>query len=182
MEKREYSQQNIAEFFRESNAIEGVYGEAPLTSSRLAWDYIQTHEVLTLDILLECHRIIMGELAPNIAGKLRTYAVFVGGREGYPHTILKNALTKWLNQINSEINITNYERYTKTLHIWFEFIHPFADGNGRTGRLVYLWHRQKLNLPIEIIYAKEKQENYYRWFRDPELVDKYGYTPGGYNG
>lgn len=52
------------------------------------------------------------------------------------------------------------------LHAQFETIHPFADGNGRTGRMIvtmFLWHKQLLELPVLYLstYFKKHQDVYY---------------------
>ena len=52
------------------------------------------------------------------------------------------------------------------LHAQFETIHPFLDGNGRTGRMLvtmFLWHRRLLEMPVLYLstYFKEHQEVYY---------------------
>ena len=52
------------------------------------------------------------------------------------------------------------------LHAQFEAIHPFLDGNGRTGRMLvtmFLWHRRLLEMPVLYLstYFKEHQEVYY---------------------
>ena len=52
------------------------------------------------------------------------------------------------------------------LHAQFETIHPFLDGNGRTGRMLvtmFLWHRRLLEMPVLYLstYFKKYQETYY---------------------
>lgn len=57
------------------------------------------------------------------------------------------------------------------LHAQFETIHPFLDGNGRTGRLLitfYLIHHNYLDLPALFLssYFKNHQSLYYKKLRD----------------
>ena len=52
------------------------------------------------------------------------------------------------------------------IHAQFEVIHPFLDGNGRTGRMlitIYLWHEGCLEKPVLFLssYFKEHQQVYY---------------------
>lgn len=52
------------------------------------------------------------------------------------------------------------------LHAQFETIHPFTDGNGRTGRLLvtlFIWHEKLLELPLLYLsdFFKKNQNSYY---------------------
>ena len=52
------------------------------------------------------------------------------------------------------------------LHAQFEIIHPFTDGNGRTGRMIvtmFLWHQKLLEAPVLYLssYFKKHQDVYY---------------------
>lgn len=53
----------------------------------------------------------------------------------------------------------------KTMHIRFERIHPFFDGNGRTGRMLMWWQEIKFGHVPTLILASERQE-YYKWFKE----------------
>ena len=64
---------------------------------------------------------------------------------------------------NSEINVD--EETIEQDHIWFEKIHPFEDGNGRTGRILMNIQRLNAGLPLLIIHEGKEQMEYYKWFQ-----------------
>lgn len=65
------------------------------------------------------------------------------------------------------------------IHAQFETIHPFNDGNGRTGRMIitmYLWYKKILKMPILYIssYFRQHQKTYYArldGYHDGEVED-----------
>ena len=158
----------IKQYLCESNAIENVYGKKPLQDSLKAWTYIQWKNNLSEKIICEAHRLIMKRLHRRIAGQIRKCNVYVAGQMKYSPEILKQSLKSWLVFANSAAT----REEIRESHVWFEFIHPFEDGNGRVGRLLMLWQREKAGLPVDIILASEKQK-YYWWFNDPILLRKY---------
>lgn len=64
------------------------------------------------------------------------------------------------------------------LHYQFEAIHPFSDGNGRTGRMLmplYLMKQARLPVPVLFIshYILEHRDDYYRKLREVTLERKW---------
>jgi len=55
-------------------------------------------------------------------------------------------------------------------HIEFEKIHPFEDGNGRTGRLLLNYELLKNNLPSFVI-SKEDRIKYFEFLRTDNNTD-----------
>ena len=61
-------------------------------------------------------------------------------------------------------------------HIEFENIHPFIDGNGRTGRLLLIYEMISLGLlPVDIRY--EERDRYYAAIRSYRDKEKYSTRP-----
>lgn len=163
---------DVLKFLLESNAIEDVFTGSALITSYEAWDYALNGpgEKFTLSWLLEIHRILYAEfdsvLKPRIAGKLRDYDVLVGGRHcKFVHEIkLEEDLTWILTCMDTPPKNENVEDYARWCHVEFEKIHPFGDGNGRTGRILYNVQRLALGLPVHVIEAAKRQA-YYSWFK-----------------
>lgn len=150
----------VLKFLEQSNAIEGIYGADSLLEAYNAWEFITEEKELTLSNIRKTHKIIMKneELSPEDKGYFRKRAVFVGGREGVAWHTIPVTMLYWLTYVNERTHSW------KELHIRYEKIHPFIDGNGRTGRIFMNWQRVKVGLPILII-EESKKADYYRWFK-----------------
>lgn len=75
-------------------------------------------------------------------------------------------IREWCKDMNRKRSnsVVDNELLSKTLHIVFEKIHPWMDGNGRTGRIFMNWHRIKiLGLPLKTIKYEDRFD-YYKWF------------------
>jgi Fic family protein len=163
----------IKEFLRESNAVEGVYSEEAFKYALMAFTYLKKYNTLTLENVLQCHKILMRKLNKAIAGKLRTVNVYVGGDAKIDHKKVESELTKWFRNASPIANPSRFKDFKdiKRSHVDFENIHPFEDGNGRVGRIIMLWHGVKTGVWIPIIYEDTKH-HYYKWFVDEEAERK----------
>jgi Fic family protein len=135
---------------------------------------------LTLRFLRELHKELMDKArATHFAdpGQFRKSLNWIGG------TNLNNA--RFVPPPVAEMNtaLDHLEKYIHTeddlltiikagiLHAQFETIHPFLDGNGRTGRMFitfYLWHEHFLENPVLFLssYFRKYQETYYEKLTD----------------
>jgi Fic family protein len=71
-----------------------------------------------------------------------------------------NNLIRFMNLKNQEVLVQ-----TAIMHAQFEIIHPFCDGNGRTGRILiplFLWRKKLISAPMFYIseYFDEKRDEY----------------------
>lgn len=99
----------------------------------------------------------------------RKVQVFIRGSEHIPPEPEKipNLMNYYIyNYNNDEQEI--FEKIAK-YHIEFEKIHPFEDGNGRTGRLLLNYELLKNNLP-PIVIAKEDRVKYFEYLRNDDNI------------
>jgi len=153
---------NEIEFLKESNAIEREYSQEALKDSKDAWDYAMSEKEVSMTMILDVHRRLMKNLNHGIAGKIRHVDVYVGNRKCLEPPYIKKSLECLI-----EIKPSTEERI-KEWHVEFERVHPFEDGNGRTGRILMNFQRLKIELPLLIIHEGKEQLEYYKWFRREE--------------
>ncbi len=91
--------------------------------------------------LLAMHHALMNETDPGNAGRWRTEQVWIGGGNLGPHVALfvpphHDRLDDALDDLVKFIGRDDLPvlAHAALAHAQFETIHPFADGNGRTGR------------------------------------------------
>lgn len=159
------------EFLKESNKIEGEYSEEALDDSEDAWEYAKVMIPIGMKIDVQyiktIHKFLMKRLDSRIAGKIRKCDVSIAGRLGINPEEIEEELFKWCERGNirflnspKDIAINEIEK----IHVEFEKIHPFEDGNGRTGRILMNIQRLRSHIDILIIHEGKEQQNYYRWF------------------
>ena len=102
---------------------------------------IELAEDISMAAIIEMQRVLLEESAPHLVGEFRHEQVWVGGTSISPHGAqyvaphdsrvepLMRDLIGFTRRLDIPVLI-----HTAIAHAHFETIHPFADGNGRTGR------------------------------------------------
>lgn len=92
-------------------------------------------------------------------GSFREHEIepFAGGMQPPSWPLVQAEMDGWLHDVNrlrehGEYPVMDMAR----LHAEFERIHPFLDGNGRTGRLVMNLLLVRLGMPPAIIYTRDR--------------------------
>lgn len=135
------------------------------------FELVKKHRLLTNNYILEIQKIIE--------------PVRPGFRK-VPGTVLKNTAGETIYEPPQDANeiiqfMTNLEKYINEdemhdvdplvkmaiIHYQFESIHPFYDGNGRTGRIInilYLGQKELLDIPVLYLsrYIIQNKMKYYR--------------------
>lgn len=127
---------------------------------------------LNIDTMLLLHKMLISNIRDDIAGRFRNENEFV--RVGSHIAPNPREIEERIKKMLSEYNAINYENIIKRiarLHLTFEYIHPFVDGNGRIGRVInnYLLIREGF-VPINIKFID--REKYYQAFREFDEKDK----------
>ncbi len=130
-------------------------------------EYIRTksqESEVSKDLILLLHKMLLGGINDNIAGRFRgpneyvRIGTFIASTPEHINTRIEQMLVDY----TSDHEAYFAEKITR-FHLELETIHPFVDGNGRIGRALINYQLLRLGFPPIIIRDKEKQL-YYRNF------------------
>ena len=120
---------------------------------------------LTEDLLKKTHEILMKNtlnyrIKDAVAGEYTNTDMAAGDTVFGDHKMLIEQVPKLLSQTQKmlEQNTLHPVVLSARFHCFFEYLHPFRDGNGRIGRLFANFILAKLNHPIIIIEREKKSE------------------------
>ena len=127
---------------------------------------------LDQDMILFLHKMLLSNIDDKVAGRFRkgNELVRVGSHIAPVLAEIAERLKKILSEYNANSEKNIVERIAK-LHLEFEYIHPFIDGNGRIGRVInnFLFIKEGY-VPINIKFIN--RANYYDAFKEFDLTGK----------
>jgi Fic family protein len=198
MEGKSFYEHFITEFTYSSNAIEGSTLTLKETSKLLfeglspkksmkniieaqnhkrAYDYLTTikEEKISQELVCQIQKLVVeGTLTEELKeyeGKLRGVNVSVGTYIAPPFIQVPRRLTaliRWFNSNRGKIHPVVLATY---FHSEFENLHPFVDGNGRSGRLFVNFMLTNLGYPPIVIFFKHRPKYYEALERAREKKD-----------
>ena len=123
-------------------------------------EIIKRNEHLSLRLIREFHSLVLNDDIEN-RGKFKksNNEILGAGFETMPYYLVEEKLTELIEKFNSGENNDLIMRVA-CFHADFEKIHPFIDGNGRTGRLLLNLELMKNGYPITVIQNEEREEYY----------------------
>ena len=112
---------------------------------------------LTHDDIFRLHAIIAGEVMDQGgAGRYRTMRVRVGRYVPPPPDAVSGLMFELLEWWNKDAPGISPVLTSAIVHYRVEAIHPFADGNGRTGRSLALWELYRRGFDSHHIFAVDE--------------------------
>lgn len=109
----------------------------------------------------EIHAIVLRSIDVDNAGNYRRLNVRIGGTDYVPPPALAvpermEEFGRWLAGSKPEHPLA----VAAIAHAWFETIHPFVDGNGRTGRLLANLLLMRHGYPVTVLRVEERARYY----------------------
>jgi Fic family protein len=131
--------------------------------------YIDTkakEQEISLPVILLLHKMLISNIRDDVAGRFRKDGEWV--RVANHIAVNPKEVVGRLEKMLTGYNASSHENIIKRialLHLTFEHIHPFVDGNGRIGRVInnYLLIREGF-VPINIKFIDRKM--YYESFKE----------------
>lgn len=141
------------------------------TALRYGFEKVKGKSLLTNNLILEIQKIVKKQESGFRTLPGTDLKNFITGEVVYTPPQLKDDIIRLMNNLEKIINEANLYPIDPlikmaVIHYQFESIHPFYDGNGRTGRIInilYLVLNQLVDIPILYLsrYIIQNKEKYY---------------------
>jgi len=130
-------------------------------------ELVRKNEPLSEWQIKSLHQLVLRNIDDANAGRYRTVNVIISGASHRPpeHYKVAGEMSDLLTWYESEGLSLHPVKRAARLHADFVKIHPFADGNGRTARLIMNLELMKAGFPPSVLLV-EKRLSYY------ETLDK----------
>ncbi|WP_283673753.1 Fic family protein [Butyricicoccus sp. Marseille-Q5471] len=140
-----------------------------------AFEYIvslvDSNAPLSESVVKQIHSLVLMNDAAN-RGVYRSLPVRILGASHEPPQpylvpVQMEALVAWYEEMKRQMHIIEA---VAEFHLRFEGIHPFIDGNGRTGRLILNFELMKAGLlPVNIKFTDRRKyyDSFDRYYSDP---------------
>jgi Fic family protein len=132
-------------------------------------------KIITHENILKLHAILATEVMDQgEAGRYRTIHVRVGKHVAPPPEMVSGLMRELLDWWNKNSAEWSPVLTSAILHYQFEEIHPFADGNGRSGRMLALWELYRRGFDTHHIFSVDEfyWENRPRYYASLAAVNE----------
>jgi Fic family protein len=114
-------------------------------------------KLVTHEDIFRLHKIISsGVMHQGEAGRYRTIRVRVGSYVPPPPEQVSGLMFEFLEWWNKTSAVLSPILSFAIVHYRFEAIHPFADGNGRTGRALSLWELYRRGFDSHHVFSVDE--------------------------
>ena len=136
---------------------------------------LNTDEVINNELIKRFHSVIMKDLHKE-AGMFKMVENMIIGAdfESTKPYLVPTELKNWCDNLNYKLNNSrNLQEKLSAIfesHIQFEKIHPFSDGNGRTGRLLIVYSCFENNL-VPFVIPQDRKDFYLACLAENRIKD-----------
>jgi len=127
-------------------------------TEKVFFELLQTKEEITHELIIKVHETLMEYIDPRKGYRTEDVRVIKANFKATPAPYVKtdmDLMLRWLQEHRKKLHPLVL---ATMLHHKFEKIHPFMDGNGRTGRMLMNYMLIKENYPPLVIRTKKRME------------------------
>lgn len=170
--------------FDETFALLFNYGHAPINTTKAREiheaenhkkvleylvEVVKNKEILTEDVIMNFCQIIQHDIISIVGYRLGNMRI-VGSNQSFPlPKDIEVLMCDFVNKYNEKLLTSFSFEDLARMHIDFEYIHPFEDGNGRTGRILINYYLL-MNLKAPLVIPFETREEYLNYIRTKDVV------------